>query len=151
MQLNTINETIFKTMNAWFIILQVLSTLVIIYRVALFISTSVRARRLQLLAPTISFLKLKEYTDSCRIEDLFFLIMIGKNIETDHFSSVVSDLAILQKGTEEDVNRYVSILSLVFKINATADHFFSCSSSVNLQPAQSWPAHKCKASTQVVV
>jgi Innexin len=61
-------------------------------------------------------------------------------VEEGHFSSVVSALATLQNATEEEVNRYVSILFLVLKINATDDHFFSCSFSVNLQPAHSWPA-----------
>jgi hypothetical protein len=73
----------------------------------------VRAYRLRILVPRISLMDLKKYSDCCRVEDWFPLALLGKNIDTNDFTSLVSALATLTLGTEETVNKYMFTISYI--------------------------------------
>ncbi|XP_045616194.1 innexin inx2 [Procambarus clarkii] len=91
--LNIINEKIYVFLWFWFVILAIISTLALIYRLLVFCVPAIRSGLLQKRARLRYKNGLDIITKKLQVGDFFLLYLLSKNVELVSFSSLMEELS----------------------------------------------------------
>lgn len=92
--LNIINEKIYVFMWFWFVILAIISTLALIYRLLVFCVPAIRSGLLQKRARLRYKNSIDAVSRRLQVGDFFLLYLLSKNVELLSFSSLMEELSL---------------------------------------------------------
>ncbi|XP_046441367.1 innexin inx2-like [Daphnia pulex] len=99
--LNVVNEKIYVFLWFWFILLAVLSSLALIYRLAVLSGSRTRMFLLRAQAQLAPCNEVESVFRKCQIGDWFILVLLSKNIDPLAYKELICDLACRFEGREE--------------------------------------------------
>ncbi|CAL4093611.1 unnamed protein product [Meganyctiphanes norvegica] len=91
--LNIINEKIFVFLWFWFVLLAIISSLALLYRLLVFFVPAVRVGLLQKRARLQYKTSMETVSRKLQVGDFFLLFLLNKNLELLSFSSVLEELS----------------------------------------------------------
>ncbi|XP_037029949.1 innexin shaking-B isoform X3 [Bradysia coprophila] len=103
--LNVVNEKIYIFLWFWFILLFFLSSITLIYRIVIIFSPRMRVYLLRLRFRLVKREDIEIIVRRSKMGDWFLLYMLGENIDTVIFRSIMNDLAVKLNGDHEHRTR----------------------------------------------